>query len=178
MKSFLREVLVTLLLAVTIFFVIQATVPPSVVNGTSMEPNLHQGQRLIINKVVYNFHVPERGDIIIFPNPYNPAEDYIKRVIGLPGEIVELKDGKVYIHQPDGNILTLDEHEYISEPDKDYYLSDIIPPDNYFVLGDNRNISLDSRWGWTVPRQDIIGKAWLSIWPPADFGLAPNYSLP
>ena len=145
---------------------------------SSMEPNLYEGQRIIISKVIYHFHEPERGDIIIFPNPNDPDEEYIKRIIGLPGEVVEIKDGIVYIHQADGSVLTLDESEYINTPDKDYFISNTIPADNYFVLGDNRSNSYDSRAGWTVPRQDIVGKAWLSIWPMSDWGLAPNYSFP
>ena len=145
---------------------------------SSMEPNLYEGQRIIISKVIYHFHEPERGDIIIFPNPNDPDEEYIKRIIGLPGEVVEIKDGIVYLHQPDGSVLTLDESEYITKPDKDYFISNTIPADNYFVLGDNRSNSYDSRTGWTVPRQDIVGKAWLSIWPMSDWGLAPNYSFP
>ena len=178
MKTFLREVIGTLLLAVAIFLLIQTTIQYSVVVYSSMEPNLHEGQWLVINKLVYKLHAPDRGDIIVFPNPVNPEEDYIKRVIGLPGEVVELKNGTVYIHQPDGNVFGLDEHEYIDDPAKNSFISDTIPPDNYFVLGDNRINSIDSRSGWTVPRQEIIGKAWISFWPLADFGLAPNYSLP
>ena len=177
-KPFIREVLGTLLLAVLIFFLISTTIQSSVVIYSSMEPNLHEGQRILINKVVYKFHEPERGDIIVFPSPGNPDEEYIKRIIGLPGEVVETKDGIVYIHQPDGNVLTLDEDEYIANPAKNDFLSNTIPPENYFVLGDNRNNSIDSRHGWTVPCQDIVGKAWLSIWPMSDWGLVPNYSLP
>ena len=142
-----------------------------------MEPNIHEGQRILINKVVYKFHEPERGDVIVFPSPDNTGEEYIKRVIGLPGEVVEMKDGVIYIHQPDGNTLTLDEEEYIADPAKNYHISNTIPEDNYFVLGDNRNNSNDSRYGWTVARQDIVGKAWLSIWPMSEWGLIPNYSL-
>jgi len=143
-----------------------------------MEPNLHEGQRIIISKIVYWFHEPERGDIIVFPNPNNPGEEYIKRIIGLPGETVEIKDGIVYIHQKDGNILVLDESDYINDPANEDYSSDVIPEDEYFVMGDNRNNSYDSRRGWTVPRDEIVGKAWLSIWPLSDWGLAANYSFP
>jgi len=143
-----------------------------------MEPNLHEGQRIIISKIVYWFHEPERGDIIVFPNPNNPDEEYIKRIIGLPGETVEIKDGVVYIHQTDGNTLILDESEYIDDPTNEDYSSDVIPEDEYFVMGDNRNNSYDSRRGWTVPRDEIVGKAWLSIWPLSDWGLAANYSFP
>jgi signal peptidase I len=177
-KPVIREVLGTLLLAILIFLMISTTIQSSVVIYNSMEPNLHEGQRILINKVVYKFHEPERGDIIIFPSSSNPDEEYIKRIIGLPGEVVEMKDGVVYIHQTDGNVLTLDEDEYIADPARNYYISDTIPGDNYFVLGDNRNNSTDSRCDWTVPRQDIVGKAWLSIWPMSEWGLVPNYSLP
>lgn len=177
-KPFVREVLGTLLLAILIFLMISTTIQSSVVIYSSMEPNIHEGQRILINKLVYKFHEPERGDIIVFPSPSNPDEEYIKRIIGLPGEVVEIKDGVVYIQQADGNILTLDESEYIDNPANNYYISDPIPADNYFVLGDNRNNSIDSRRSWTVPRQDIVGKAWLSIWPMSEWGLTPNYSLP
>jgi len=137
-----------------------------------MEPNLQERQRILINKVVYAFHEPERGDVIVFHPPNNRQADYIKRIIGLPGESVEIKQGTVYIHK-DGNILPLDE-PYIKEQLTRTFDGDPIPQDEYFVLGDNRNNSNDSRSGWTVKREDIIGKAWLSIWPP---GLIPNYSL-
>lgn len=143
-----------------------------------MEPNLHEGQRIIISKIVYWFHEPERGDIIVFPNPNNPDEEYIKRIIGLPGEVVEIKDGVIYIHQTDGDSLVLDESEYIDNPASNDFLSETILEDNYFVLGDNRNNSYDSRRGWTVPRDEVVGKAWLSIWPLSDWGLVANFSFP
>ena len=180
MRTFLREILGTLLVAIVIFFLIQATVQSSIVVGSSMEPNLHSGQRLLINKVFYKFHEPERGDIIVFPPPNNPGSsvDYIKRIIGLPGETVEIRDGIVYIHQEDGTVLALDEHDFIDNPPNSPFYGSTIPPGNYFVLGDNRNNSNDSRSGWTVSLQDIIGKAWLSTWPPKWWGLVPNDLLP
>ena len=178
LKPVVREVLVTLAIALVIFFLIQTTIQSSIVLYNSMEPNLHEGQRIIISKIVYWFHEPDRGDIIVFPNPNNPDEDYIKRIIGLPGETVEIKDGVVHIHQADGNNLVLDESEYISDPADNDFLGVIIPEDNYFVMGDNRNNSYDSRRGWTVPRDEIVGKAWLSIWPLSDWGLVSNFSLP
>jgi signal peptidase I len=177
LKTFLIEILITLILALAIFFIIQSTIQSSVVKHDSMEPNLHEGQRIIISKIVYNFNEPERGDIIVFPNPNNPEEEYVKRIIGLPGETVEIVDGIVHIHQADGNILELDESDYIVDPAECDYYGDIIPEGEYFVLGDNRNNSYDSRRGWTVPRDDIIGKAWLLIWPFSDFGLAANHSF-
>lgn len=178
MKTYIREVLITLTLAIVIFFLIQATVDSSVVVGCSMEPSLDDGQRLLINKVVYMFHEPERGDIIVFdpPDSLGSENDFIKRIIGLPGERIEIKDGVVYIHQ-DGQVSPLDE-PYIEDPPRYDFQGEVIPDNEYFVLGDNRNNSNDSRGGWTVSREDIVGKAWLSIWPLAEWGLMPNYSLP
>jgi len=142
-----------------------------------MEPSLEEGQRLLVNKAVYKFHEPERGDVIVFHPSHNPGDEYIKRIIGLPGESVEIKQGTVYIHKQDGNVLPLDEL-YIKEVPSRPFNGNTIPENEYFVLGDNRNNSNDSRNGWTVKREDIIGKAWLSIWPPSTWGLAPNYALP
>ncbi len=179
MRAFLREILVIIIAAVAIFFLLQTTVQTSVVVGVSMEPSLQDGQQLLINKVVYHLHEPRRGDIIIFhpPLPYSPkATPFIKRIIALPGESVEIRDGEVYIHQ-NGKVFVLDEDDYIKEPPHRDFRGDIIPEDEYFVLGDNRNNTNDSRNGWTVPRQNIIGKAWLSIWPPGEWGLVSNYSL-
>jgi len=140
-----------------------------------MEPSFEEGQRLLINKVVYKFYEPERGDVIVFQPTNNRRVDYIKRIIALPGESVEIKEGKVYIYK-NGNVLLLDE-PYIKQPPSRDFRGDIIPEDEYFVLGDNRNNSNDSRNGWTVPRQDIIGKAWLSFWPAKEWGLVPRYPL-
>ena len=136
-----------------------------------MQPGLHEGQRLLVNKVAYSFHEPERGDIIVFQPPNNRQSDYIKRIIASPGDTIEIKNGSVYV-----NDVKLDE-PYISEKAKSNFKEDEVPEGDYFVLGDNRNSSNDSRRGWTVPRENIIGKAWLSIWPPREWGLAPNYSL-
>jgi len=136
-----------------------------------MEPNLQEGERLIINKAVYIFQEPERGDVIVFHPPNNRLGDYIKRIIALPGDTIEIKKGVVYVN---GSQL----HEpYIKDPPNYTIRQRQIRENNYFVLGDNRNNSNDSHNGWTVPRQNIIGKAWLSIWRPEWWGLAPNYSF-
>lgn len=177
MKPRLRDVLIIVIVIVIVVFLVQTTIQVSVVVGSSMEPGLQDGQRLLVNKAVYFFHEPEYGDIVVFHPPNNQKSDpFIKRVIGLPGESVEIKQGTVYIHKQDGNVLPLDE-PYIEVPSQPFN-GDTIPENEYFVLGDNRNNSNDSRNGWTVKREDIIGKAWLSIWPPGEWGLAPNYSLP
>ena len=177
MKSFLREFLLTLVLAIVIFFVLQATVQSFVVEGSSMEPSFSEGERVLANKVVYHFHPPERGDVIIFHPPDNGPPDYIKRIIGLPGESVEIKQGTVYIYK-NGETYPLDEHTYIKAPPNYSMERQEIPQNEYFVLGDNRNNSNDSHNDWTVLEQDIVGKAWLLMWPPGSWGLVPVYSLP
>ena len=176
MRTFLRDTLTTLILAAVIFFGLQFTIQHSVVISPSMVPSLQVKQHLIINKVVYKFHEPERGDVIVF-HPVNSQQgDFIKRIIGLPGESVEIKEGTVYIHKKDGSVFPLDE-PYVTDQAKYPFEGDTIPENEYFVLGDNRNNSDDSRSGWTLPRQNIVGKAWLSIWPRDRWGLAPNYPL-
>ena len=172
MKLMIRDVLTTILVAVVVFFILQVTIQVSVINGSSMEPDLQDGERLIINKAVYHFAEPARGDIIIFNPPENHSSvPFIKRIIGLPGDTVEIKNGQVIVN---GEALT---EPYIEEA-PEYYMQKITVPDNsYFVLGDNRNLSNDSHNGWTVLRSEIIGKAWVSIWPPSLWGLAPHYSL-
>lgn len=174
MKSnpFLRELIISVLMGAGLFILLQSTIQTSIVSSSSMEPDLTVGQRLVVSKITYYFDRPKRGDIIVFRPPSNPnATPYIKRVIGLPGDAVEIKDGKVYIN---GSPII---EPYIKETPLYYMPPEIVPVDNYFVLGDNRNDSNDSHvWGM-VPRGNIIGKASFSIWPPAEWGLAPNYSF-
>lgn len=171
----LRQILAIILLAVVIFLLLQGTVQSFRVEGFSMEPSLHggpnNGQYLLVVKAIYWFHPPQRGDVIVLRSLENPNRDLIKRVIALPGETVEVKEGKVYI---DGT--PLDEPYILEEPDY-IYPSRQVPPDSYFVLGDNRNSSNDSHvWAspW-LPRENIIGKAWISYWPRSEWHLIPNY---
>lgn len=171
MRTFLREVLITIILALIIFFAARATIQTFVVVMTSMEPNFHDGQRLVVNKAVYIFGEPERGDVIIFRAPNGRQEDFIKRVIAIPGDTVEVKNGAVYV-----NGIKLDE-PYIADLPNYTLEKQEVPEDSYFVLGDNRNHSNDSHHGWMVPRENIIGKAWLMTWPPNDWGVVPDYSL-
>lgn len=141
--------------------------------------NFQDGQRVLVNKVVYEFHEPERGDVIVFAPPEfhnQKVTPFIKRIIGLPGESVEIKEGTLYIHTKNSKIMPLDE-PYIAEKSTSFFKGGVIPKNEYFVLGDNRKNSSDSRRGWTVPRQNITGKTWLTIWPPGKWGLAANYSL-
>ncbi|MFC2066056.1 signal peptidase I [Chloroflexota bacterium] len=169
MKSLLREILITAVSAVIIFFVIQGTVQTFVIVMSSMEPNFHDGQRLLVNKAVYIFGEPNRGDVVIFKAPNGRQGDYIKRVIGLPGDTIEVKNRAVYVN---GSKLN---EPYIKSPPRYTLEPQKIPEDNYFVLGDNRDNSNDSHTGWTVPQEDIIGKAWISTWPPDVWGIIPVY---
>jgi signal peptidase I len=172
----LREVGITVLIAVAVFAVLRLTVQSYTVVMSSMEPNFLQGDCIMVNKVTYHSSGPQRGQVIVF-NPPPPNEEsrypFIKRVIGLPGDTVEIRDGKVFV-----NGTALDEDEYIQER-PDYTMAAIVVPENeYFVLGDNRNNSSDSHLGWTVPRNNIIGKAWFTYWPPSRLGVAKHYSYP
>ncbi|MBI4303883.1 MAG: signal peptidase I [Chloroflexi bacterium] len=174
MKSFLRDILVTFVLAAVIYLGLRTTIQTFSVNGPSMEPNFYYGQRLVVNKIAYKVSNPQRGDVIVFHSLNGRPGDYIKRVIGLPGESVEIRDGKVYIHKVDGSVITLTE-PYIKEPVRGTFKGQKIPEDHYFVMGDNRNNSGDSRESWTLPREDIVGRAWVTVWPPDRMGPAPNY---
>ena len=168
MKSQFRQVLAVILIAVGVFFLLRVTVQSFVVVGSSMEPNLEDGQRLLVNKILYQLREPQRGEIIIFHHPSGTHADLIKRIIALPGDTVEVKEGAVYI-----NGSAIDE-PYIKAAPSYTMAKKEIPEGEYFVLGDNRNNSNDShRWG-TLDQENIIGKAWLSIWPP---GSIPNYNF-
>ena len=139
------------------------------VHGTSMEPNLHTDQRLIMEKVSYRLHPPHRGDIVVIDVDTSDIP-LIKRVIGLPGETVEVKNELVYI---DGTPL---QEPYIAEPTSQEFPSTVVPEGHYFVMGDNRNHSNDSRsWG-PLPGQDIIGRAWLTYWPFSDWHVIRGYT--
>ncbi|MFC1991181.1 signal peptidase I [Chloroflexota bacterium] len=174
MKTFFRDTLTVIIIAAVLVVGLQFAAQKFVVDGPSMESSFHNGQQVLVNTIFYRFQEPERGDIIIFHPPENKKEDYIKRIIGLPGESVEIKEGTVYINKENGTTLPLNE-PYIIHKSKESFKSDIIPANKYFVLGDNRNNSSDSRNGWTVPFQNIVGKAWFSVWPPNRLGLIVNY---
>ena len=171
MKTFLREVLITVVLALVIFFAARATIQTYEVQQTSMEPNFFEGQRVVVNKVVYWFGEPQRGDVVIFKSPNGDNEEFIKRVIGLPGDTVQIISGAVYV-----NGVKLDE-PYVTRSFTYSLARETVPADNYFILGDNRDISNDSHRGWFMPRENLIGKAWLLTWPPSDWGTVPDYDL-
>lgn len=164
---FVREVLETVIPALLIALLINVFVGQATrVDGQSMEPNLHTDQRLVVEKVSYRFHGPRRFDIVVLKLPEQGDELLIKRVVGLPGETVEIRDGRVYI-----NSEALDEPFTPEETRSRRYEKVTVPPLHVFVLGDNRNRSNDSRSFGPVPIDDIVGRAWLSYWPPDDVGL-------
>ncbi len=187
----LGEIVQTVLLALVLFLVIRNFIQNYRVENISMEPNFHEGQFLIINRFAYcpglhldvpvvNLHfekswclwTPRRGDVIVFHYPPDPSKDFIKRVIGLPGETVEVRNGGVYING-----------ELMSEPfgpnPGSYSAPPVtLAPEQIYVMGDNRNSSSDSHvWG-PVPMSDVVGRAVLRYWPPSKWSVIPQWSFP
>lgn len=167
------DILQTVVLALSIFLVVYFfLVRPHQVRGESMYPSLNDMEYLLTDKVSYRIGVPRRGDIIVFRAPVVPSEDYIKRIIGLPGERVSVKDGHVYIN---GEVLRED---YLPEnlvTSGSFFLGEgkeiTVPDDEYVVMGDNRPNSADSRRFGTIKRKKIVGRAWVLYWPPSHAGV-------
>ena len=138
---------------------------PFIVKGDSMIPNFHEGDYLIIDEISYRFSDPQRGDVIVFKYPKNPSYKFIKRVIGLPGETVEIKDNYVVVYDENDQQQILNE-SYLPITNKTYGNLKVPLNDNeYFVLGDNRPYSSDSRsWG-TLPKENIVGKVFIRLFP-------------
>lgn len=193
MKSALREILETIMLTLVVFLAVHSLVQNFKVEGSSMEPTLRTGQYLLVNKAAYvsidasflrkmpwlelkvgeirPFGSPQPGDVLVFRFPPDPQKDFIKRVVAGPGDTVQIKNGQIWVN---GRII---EEPYLRERPSYTVPLQTVPPDNYFVLGDNRNNSSDSHvWG-VVPRQNILGKAWLVYWPLRNLGLVSNYAL-
>lgn len=176
----LREILQTLVAALLIYAAIQTTLQTFKVYGASMEPTLENGEYLLINKAVLlhfrgsYLQRPQRGEVVVFRPPQSPKVVFIKRVIGLPGETVEVKGGQVWI---DGKPL---EEPYIQERPTYIMPPRKVPQGHYFVMGDNRNHSTDSH-SWEqvgpIPLANFIGRAWFSFWPPGKWGRVGNYSF-
>ncbi len=169
--SLVYEVLETIVLAAIIWLAVNFATARFIVEGSSMEPNFHTGQMLIVSKLAYKLSTPQRGDVIVFQYPGNPVDDYIKRVIGIPGDTVDLQEGRVSIN---GNVIS---EPYLAPDASDTLRGKwTVPPDSYFVMGDNRLHSSDSRsWGM-LSKEFIIGKAWVSYWPPRLWGFVPQVS--
>lgn len=149
---------------------------PFFVQGQSMEPNFQTGDYLIIDEISYRLRSPQRGEVIVFKYPLNPSQRYIKRIIGLPGETVEIEDGNVRIFAQDGSKI-LDETGYLNFVQTSGDIRVSLSNDEYFVLGDNRPFSSDSRrWG-KVPEKYIIGRVYFRLLPFSALAKveAPNY---
>ncbi len=175
-RAVAREIAIIAVMALVLFLILHYMVQNFRIDGTSMVPNLENGQYVLVNKTAYWFgRDPQRGDIIVFDAPDANEVDRIKRVIGLPGdEVAWDRSGDLRING-----------QSVEEP----YLNELkpgstgpsgtwtVPEGDYFVMGDNRGVSFDSRAGWTVPRENVVGKGWIIIWSIGDWGGVPNYEL-
>jgi signal peptidase I len=182
-RALIRELIETVILALLIFLALQFSVQNFRVEGPSMNLTLEDGQHLLVNKIVYmsfdsdvlkrflaffdadgeedayTFHRPRRGEVIIFEYPRDESRDFVKRIIGVPGDTVEIRNGATIVN---GDVI---DEPYITNADNDSMIPLELLPGEYFVMGDNRRFSNDSRdWG-PVPEQNIIGRAWFSYWP-------------
>ena len=178
-----RDIIEALVLVVVVFMLLQTTVRNFKVDGSSMDPTLEHGQYLLVNRLLYQridldrlskivpfwqardqssryaIRAPKRGEIIVFQFPRDPSKDFVKRVVGLPGEVIEMKDGRVIV---DGVVL---EEPYLTAKDRSDKDQVKLGEDEYYVLGDNRTHSNDSRsWG-PVPEANLRGKVWMVYWP-------------
>ncbi|MFC1626006.1 signal peptidase I [Patescibacteria group bacterium] len=176
--AFFLDVLEIIVFAIGIFFFVYLLIMrPHKIKGLSMHPNYPDGEYLLTEKVSYYLHKPVRGDVVVFKPPVSEEDEYIKRIIGFPGETVLLKDGKVYINDNLLNEPYIADNVYTSGQG---FISDgvafTIPEGEYFVMGDNRPHSSDSRaWGPIKPKV-ITGRAWLVYWPLKSAGIAPKYN--
>ncbi len=182
MKNFFSSILeiveITAVAFVAVFLIRSYVVQPFLVSGSSMVPTFSDGDYLLIDELTYRFRVPERGEVVVFRYPKDESVYFIKRIIGLPGEKVQVKENKITIFN-DSNTegFALDEG-YVS---KSYPIigsgTFTVPDNSYFVLGDNRSYSFDSRnWG-VLPKNDIVGLVQIRLWPPVSLKVfaAPSY---
>ncbi len=168
--GFLVDILETLILSVVLFVCINVISARIRVDGDSMIPTLVSGEYVVVNRLSYRLGSPQQGDIIVFHFPRNPTEEYIKRIIGLPGDVIEGMNGSVYVNgQPFNESYLNVKINYTGKWE--------VPSGQLFVLGDNRNNSSDSHdWG-TVPMDYVVGKAILVYWPPPAWGLVDHVPL-
>lgn len=165
-----REIVETVALTILIFLAIRFTVQNYQIDGTSMTNTLQNGQFVLVNKVSYFFHAPSRGDIVVCQEPDRPDLDIIKRVIGIPGDTITTTSTDIWV-----NGVKLNE-PYIRGKYNPQAITETVPPNDYFVMGDNRPDSKDSRYFGFVPRDYIVGKAILVYWPLNQWQLINNYS--
>ncbi|PIT98533.1 MAG: signal peptidase I [Candidatus Andersenbacteria bacterium CG10_big_fil_rev_8_21_14_0_10_54_11] len=173
---FFWELIKVFLLACAIIIPIRYfLVQPFFVRGASMEPNFSDGEYLVVDELSYYLRTPQRGEVVVFRYPNNPSQFFIKRIVGLPGETVQIADGQIVMKNdryPDG--VVLDESRYLPEQIRTGgRLSVVLGDDEYFVLGDNRPASSDSRTWGVLPAEDIVGRAWVRAFPLDRFGILP-----
>lgn len=169
-KEWTHSIVVALILTLVIrTFIVQAFKIPS----GSMRPTLMEGDKLFVNKYVYRFEMPKRGDIIVFEYPSDPKKDFIKRLVAFGGESVEIRDGKILVEGKE-----LDDpasfgkfYYYNHDPFGGPNETVTVPPDSYYVLGDNSANSTDSRFWGFVPKKNVLGRAFFRWWPPRRMGL-------
>lgn len=173
-ENFFTELLKFVLIAAAIVFPIRLFIAqPFIVSGASMDPTFRNGQYLIVDEISYRLQEPDRGDVIIFRYPKNPKEFFIKRIIGLPEETVSIKGDIITITKKDGSTVSLSE-PYVTNHGNGSTESHQLKADEYFVMGDNRPESSDSRvWG-VLPRDNIIGRAFIRLLPVESAGIFPG----
>ncbi len=159
------EILETALLALFIFFATRLVVQNFRVQGPSMRPTLSSSELVLVGKLSYFNSSPNRGDVVVFRKPGGDKEDLVKRVIGLPNELIEIRNGSVFV-----NGRELDESAYLELPGRSALSPRLVPPGNVFLLGDNRSVSEDSRKFGPVPLSAVVGKIWVIYWPFSQFG--------
>ncbi len=165
-----REIVETVVLTILIFLTIRFVLQSYHVEGPSMQPGLTTDQYVLVNKTAYLFRAPERGDVVVFHAPRDPGKDYIKRVIGLPGDVIQTDDANVWV-----NGVQLNE-TYIAEKYNPSGISWKVPANSYFVLGDNRLVSDDSRDWCYVPKDFMVGKAVAVYWPLNKWEVIPTFA--
>lgn len=161
-REFLAQSLEVLAVAAVLALLIMAFVAQSfVVQGYSMEPTLYDGERLLVDKISYRLRDPARGEIVVFRVPTDPSRKFVKRIVGIPGDVVEFRGGTVYLN---GKAL---QEQYARGPTQSRFAREVVPPGRYFVLGDNRTNSDDSRFDdvGLIPREAVIGRAVVVFWP-------------
>jgi len=168
-----RELLETIVLSLIIFLLIRQVIQNYRIESHSMQPNFYEGEFILVNKLAFKLGEPTRGEVIVFHNPQNTDEDYIKRVIGLPGDTVEIHEQTVYVN---GEIFA---EPYTINPFRpgENYGPEVVPPDRLFVMGDNRGNSSDSRRIGMIPEELLVGQAWLRVWPIDRWGLIKHYMV-
>ena len=173
-KGLLKDLFTLALLIILVVIPIRVfVISPFIVDGESMHPTFENLDYLIVDEIIYDFRAPSRGDVIVFRYPDNPSLFYIKRIIGLPGETVSINHGVVTVVKTDGNSLSLSE-PYIVNEDATYTKNVSLTSEEYFVMGDNRPNSSDSRvWG-PLPKTDIIGRVDLRLLPVSKEGFLPG----